>query len=79
MPPRKKVAPKSQCKLSCCAVSDVVKARIAADAERWEPGLWATENSYSAACICGLNTRGKWLAAGGGTPTGECARHPETA
>lgn len=55
-----------------------VLAKIRADLERWRPGLWAEENAYGPACVCGAGERTLMAARalGSGDPTGECYRHP---
>lgn len=67
----------SKCNLACCTVSEARGVEIRESISRWTAGGWAKESAdrVGAACICGLKSRGKWLAAGGGVPTGECARH----
>jgi hypothetical protein len=54
MPPRKKAAPKNQCKLVCCTVSDERVAEIQMDIDHWSPGRYAEENGYGPSCTCTL-------------------------
>lgn len=53
---------------------DIATEGIRAQIATAYPGMWAAQANYGPACCCGLRT--KWIAEGGGIPTGTCARHP---
>ena len=54
MPPKKRAAPKNQCKLHCCVLSDEDRARIKATLDDYRPGQWAEQINYGPACHCGV-------------------------
>lgn len=89
MPPRRKAAPreskaKSTCKLSCCSVSDELKASIRASAEAgrgksmFDGGDDSTDldRFHGAMCRCGVPRKPPGLAKHM-NDDGRCAVHPD--
>lgn len=53
---------------------DATASVIRQTLDGYYPGKWAEQVNSGPVCSCTLKT--KWVAAGGGTPTGICPVHP---
>lgn len=54
MPPRKKAAPKNQCKFHCCALTDEVKASIRESTEEGRGRSMFEDAEPAPMCRCGV-------------------------
>lgn len=54
MPPRKKAAPKDQCKLVCCTCPEAATDKIREDLQVWKAGSWAELVNPGPTCTCTL-------------------------